>query len=216
MAMNECTPEDAGMRKVVVKIKRPLNVGVRRVESTSDFDFEGNTMELEIECHPSLDGVTHCNIYSRGKTRLGRLCSNHADVAIEHPIYGHFRNMEGLWYYLRTGMKHESLRVISAFDAREYGKTLEKEWNADFNREFKMGIVAKVQGSEEIRQLLTECDLPFVHYYVYGKDDNAKVIVPKGHEWQMLMWERIRDAVKHGRSFDSILESLKQHPKRVQ
>lgn len=212
------------MTEYVSEERKPATVKVRasiacslNIDSMLDlFDDKVSHMEQEIECHPKSDGKTHINIYSRGKTRLGRLCSNHADIAIEHPNYGHFRNLEGLWYYLRTGMKHDSLRVLSAFEARLHGKELEKEWNPQFNQEFKMGIVAKVKASEELRRLLGESDLPFVHYYVYGTDDNPKVIVPKGHDWQMVMWSKMRTAVKEGRDLDDVMKWLKNHPKRYQ
>lgn len=203
-------------KNVFVKVRRPIEIGAEVESHDSPFEDGSNIMETVIECHPDYDDVTHCNIYSRGKTRLGRLCSNHADISIEHPDYGFFRNLEGLWYYLRTGMKHEGLRVLSAYDAREFGKKQEKEWNPNFNREFKIGIVSKVKASEEIRQLLTSSSLPFVHYYVYGKSPDVRVIVPKGHEWQMLMWERMRNAVKQNRSLDDIIESLRHQPKRLQ
>ncbi len=199
-----------------VKLRASLACSLSADSIVDYFDDKVAHMEQEIECHPKYDGLTHINIYSRGCTRLGRLCSNHADIAIEHPFYGHFRNLEGLWYYLRTGKKHDSLRVLSAFDARTHGKDLEKEWNPQFNQEFKMGIVAKVQASEELRQLLSESTLPFVHYYVYGKGDDPKIIVPKGHDWQMLMWDKMRIVVKEGRALDDVMKWLKRHPKRYQ
>src|SRR5690606_29875574 len=156
----------------------------------------------------ALDGVDHINIYSKGRTRLGRLCSNHADIAVDHPKYGGFRTMEGLWYFLRTGMKHDLLRMLSGYDARVKGRELEKVWNENFTLEFKMGLAAKVRDCPELQTLLKDSDLPFVHYYCYGKGENCKVIVPKGHEWQIAFWERLRHCLKADKDINHVINSL--------
>ena len=59
------------------------------------------------------DGVTHINVYSRGVTSLGRSLSNLAECNIEHQYFGHFRTLEGLWFY-NCGSCVVSLLVILA------------------------------------------------------------------------------------------------------
>lgn len=45
------------------------------------------------------DGVDHINIYSKGKTSLGRFLSNFAQADIETED-GNFASIEGYWYWL--------------------------------------------------------------------------------------------------------------------
>jgi hypothetical protein len=59
--------------------------------------------------NPHKDGIDHINIYSRGKTEVGRQLSNFAHTPFTHKDYGYFNSVEGLWYYLITGCKHENL-----------------------------------------------------------------------------------------------------------
>ena len=48
---------------------------------------------------PQNDGITHINVYSKGKTTLGRWLTNFAHTPID-TIDGHFESIEGYWYWL--------------------------------------------------------------------------------------------------------------------
>lgn len=149
--------------------------------------------------NPLDDGVNHINVYSKGRTRLGRLLTNLADVPVDHPTYGTFRTAEGLWYYLKTGCKHESLRALAGFDAKKFGNTLEVVWNQDFKEQFLLGVRAKVRDNEELQHLLRGSDLPFAHYYFYGSpyaDNPPKVVYPRDSDWQMEFFEELRKELK--------------------
>lgn len=50
---------------------------------------------------PEEDGIDHINIYSRGKTELGRMLSNFSECEI-HKQYGSFKSIEGLYHYLKV------------------------------------------------------------------------------------------------------------------
>lgn len=62
------------------------------------------------------DGVDHINIYSKGKTTLGRCLSNFANLGVDFALgdleefadYGKFATLEGLWYYLKLEYLLES------------------------------------------------------------------------------------------------------------
>lgn len=161
-------------------------------------------LDLSDDDSPTMHPKTHINIYTGGKSRLGRLATNHSNITITHPMFGAFRTLEGLWYWLRTGKKeeHDWLRVVSGAQARKEGKLLPVVFNDHFQREFKLGIIAKLNESYELRQLLKESTLPLVHYYYYGGRDPADVTIrqPKGHEWQMIFWEEMRVLLKAGKS----------------
>src|ERR1700712_4173623 len=93
---------------------------------------------------PEEDGKSHINIYTKGKTRLGRLLTNLADVPVTHPTYGTFRCAEGLWYYMKTGCQCEDLRALAGFDAKKLGTTLEVVWLANFEDSFKLAVRDKI------------------------------------------------------------------------
>jgi hypothetical protein len=154
----------------------------------------------EVPTHnPLEDGISHINVYTKGRTRLGRLLTNLADVQLKHPTYGMFRTAEGLWYYLKTGCKHESLRAMTGFEAKKYGNTLEVVWNQDFKEQFLLGIRAKVERNVELFDLLKGSDLPFAHYYYYGSpyaDNPPKVVYPRDSDWQMEFFEELRKELK--------------------
>ncbi len=65
------------------------------------------------------DGINHINIYSRGKTRLGRELSNFQGCGINMP-YGRFNTIEGLYHYLKImraiGVDSRRLEDISSDD----------------------------------------------------------------------------------------------------
>lgn len=124
--------------------------------------------ERILQLDPELDGITHINIYTRSRTRLGRLSTNLADVAVYHPVHGRFRTAEGLWYWLRTGMKHEEFRSLDGFQSKAFGKSLENVWYDKFQEDFKVALDWKFENHPELKQLLTESTLPLEHYYYYS------------------------------------------------
>src|SRR5574342_342059 len=75
---------------------------------------------------PETDGVTHINIYSKGKTELGRWLSNFTEASIETED-GHFASIEGYWYWLST--KDDALREMVGNAAKKYGRAMRgKDW----------------------------------------------------------------------------------------
>lgn len=121
-----------------------------------------------IELDPSQDGITHINFYTRGKTRLGRLGTNLADIPVEHPLHGRFRTAEGYWYYLKTGLKFDELRSLDGFSAKVAGRKFPNVWHNDFREDFITALRWKVDNHAELKQLLTESTLPLEHYYYYS------------------------------------------------
>ena len=43
-----------------------------------------------VVCDPSLDGETHINVYSKGKTELGRALTNMAEIGTKVDKIGYF------------------------------------------------------------------------------------------------------------------------------
>jgi len=149
---------------------------------------------------PGSDGDDHINIYTGGKTKLGRLLSNLAPIGFIHPQHGKFNTVEGFWYWARCGYieKHwEDFSTASGFDAKRLGKTLPRVEAADFHEQIKNVIELKIRQNQELRELLRESTLPLCHYYCYGSGDKVKVIdMSEKYSWQIEHINSIRNVLK--------------------
>ena len=125
------------------------------------------------------DGIDHINIYSKGKTRLGRMLSNFYRCEVETPD-GTFQSVEGYWYWLLS--RDDTLRTMSGWEAKKYGrKQVKAHWSHMFwfRQRIKIALSNKILYNREILDLFVESTLPFKHYYVYGE----KIRYPEGGEW---------------------------------
>lgn len=147
---------------------------------------------MKIELNPLHDGSTHVNVYSKGKTMLGRELSNLSRNKLTHPSYGTFASLEGYWYWLATGKKHEILRDMTGVLAKKEGKALERIFNPYFQKEFKQGMLCRLLANPHLFNLLRDNTLPLTHYYYYGDETNCKVIDVSGtHQWQLDYYQQL-------------------------
>lgn len=149
--------------------------------------------------NPTLDGVEHINIYSRGHTELGRMLSNLYDRDFIVDGYGSFRSMEGFWHYYLTGCQFDEFRLASGHGSKRIGKTV-KEFRIDTRGNMELehqevilsAIRCKLRQHRDIRILLAESTLPFEHYYYYGQPDKATVINQPQYGWMLAEFDRLR------------------------
>ena len=129
------------------------------------------------------DGVDHINIYSKGKTPLGRWLSNWEWCPIE--IDGTvFITVEGYWYYLLTGQI--SFSKCNGYTAKIEGRKVLKNMeplmdknSEEFKNKIRKAIDLKMKTRTGILfQDFIDSTLPFTHYYVYGSKR-----VYAGYEW---------------------------------
>lgn len=128
---------------------------------------------------PNKDGIDHINIYSKGKTELGRFLTNFSRTLIKTED-GYFSSVEGYWYWLSC--PDERLRTVHGFEAKKLGRELgAKDWSNDitFKDKIKKAIDYKLKMHCEFKDELQNCRLPLKHYYVYGN----KIIEPKDGQW---------------------------------
>jgi len=151
--------------------------------------------DLDMKSLVELDGVTHINVYSHGKTELGRLLSNFAHTPFHHPTFGWFESMEGYWYWLGTGMQHDDLRRYWGYEAKRIGKMYERATFPNFEELIEEGLYYKLLWHPEIQELIVNSTLPFYHYYTYG--GGAKIIMPSNTEWLLDCLEELRFNLKH-------------------
>jgi hypothetical protein len=141
---------------------------------------------------PGVDGRDHINVYSKGKTKLGRMLSNWSEYTVEFPEAGLFRCLEGYWFWLGTG--DGALRNMSGWEAKNYGKTharVNKIEANTFMHLIMQAMQTKVRQHHEIQIELEKSELPFCHYYEYGGKK-----IDAGYEWITTEWELIRSGLK--------------------
>lgn len=147
---------------------------------------------------PAKDGIDHLNVYSKGKTQLGRDLSNFAHLAIEHPDHGFFASMEAYWYWISTGMMHDSLRRLYSASAKTAGQMLApvKLDPEKFQALICDGLKLKIMQNRKLRDELKKSHLPLRHYFVYG-NGQGQVIREKGtHRYQIDCIEAVRLALQ--------------------
>lgn len=140
--------------------------------------------------NPVDEGITHINIYSKAKTELGLLSTNFAKTPIDHPEFGHFESLEGLWYWLASGKKHDVLRTLYGYKAKQIGKSFENINNPNFQKEFESGLEVKLQSYPKITELLESNPLPIIHYYWFGTLDDHRLVIPKDGDWFTEWWQK--------------------------
>jgi|ERR1051326_758354 hypothetical protein len=159
---------------------------------------------------PDSDGIDHINIYSKGKTKLGRWLSNFTRQPIETKD-GHFDSIEGYWYWLLTDFGNlfkeesarEELRHLSGWKAKAKGREIlekvgrTKEFPFDyeapeFRRKIIDAFILKLKENVYMASALAYSDKPLTHYYAYGD----KVITPSGCGWIIDTWQLIADYLR--------------------
>lgn len=148
---------------------------------------------------PAEDGITHINIYSKGKTELGRLLSNFAHTPFKYVENMQFESIEGLWYWILTG--DERFQKLYGFKAKQLGKEISKtdypENDSNFYACILHGLTCKYFASKEkIDALMKEdktASLPFVHYYSFNR--GKAIVEPKQGKWMLTFWESIRQSI---------------------
>lgn len=141
---------------------------------------------------PVNDGRSHINIYSKGRTELGRLLTNFAESPFFHPEYGRFKSVEGLWYWAMSGHNYQELRELSGFPAKRRGMEILRQQERHYSHENPIfrkiitdGIRAKLRDNHNILEKLIESTLPFEHYYWHGDLNDPKIKYLPQHDWMV-------------------------------
>lgn len=142
--------------------------------------------------NPNFDGATHVNIYSQGKTELGRLLSNFIRSPFECED-GRFLSIEGYWHWLNAPVtpEREVLRTLYGYAALQRGRAIRRGYKfpdfALFQQKMVRALQAKVEADPHLKALLRENPLPFMHYHL----QNGRA-VDAGFGWLVEEWEKIR------------------------
>lgn len=137
---------------------------------------------------PNMDGITHINVYSGGRTELGRMLSNFYPEQIVTKD-GVFMSVEAYWFWLGVSEKCEvrdTLRELSGYDAKKHGTYLRLAYPGERIEDFEDRIIRAIwfKVKNHFDLFLPEYkELPLKHYYVYG---NKTVKDVYGKYWWMM------------------------------
>lgn len=141
-----------------------------------------------IEATPAGDGKAHINVYSGGVTELGRRLTNFSKDDFVHPEHGWFQSMEGYWYWLATGRKAEHFRSKWGVTAKRAGQGKPKVHSDTFEQDVLEGLHCKLAQHPDLYEQLMQCQLPLVHYYLFG----TSVKTPKSFDFILDELELLR------------------------
>lgn len=158
----------------------------------------------QIEYVPEEDGITHINIYSKGKTELGRRLSNFYKCEL---IYGSetFASVESWWYWMKMNNINKNssnpffvqehfdiIKKKAGNDAKNYFKNNYPEDASKFNpteEELEKILRIKLDSDPELQKMLYHNVLPLTHYYVW----DGKKMDKTPHQELVRLWEKISE-----------------------
>ena len=145
------------------------------------------------------DGVTHINVYSKGKTTLGKFLSNFTHTKLHLPE-GTFNSVEAYWYWLKCegNERRDDLKRLHGFSAKKLGKELSKDFSdpvesTEFIEKIKFALKEKLKSNKDVLIEFGNSSLPFVHYYEFG----GKITLVDKHLWLIEELECLRTITKN-------------------
>ncbi|HXQ32489.1 MAG TPA: DUF4326 domain-containing protein [Anaerolineales bacterium] len=199
-------PEQADLRQQAKKELRGKNLvcychplrchGDKLLEVSNEPDV--NTIVLDEAPNKSrvnvlTDGIDHINIYSKGKTQLGRDLSNFSEIGFDHPQYGRFASVEAFYYFCSTGHQHAHLKTLYGFKAKQEGKLLERVDNPKLLDEIEEAIKLRFYQNPWLLQQFKVSTLPFKHYYIGGEGFTRYPIFTWSSTWLEYFYNKLRD-----------------------
>lgn len=155
-----------------------------------------------ININPLDDGITHVNIYTKGKTNLGKMLSNfhQCDIIIDGIKY---RTVEHYWQWAKAIYVNDLatatsiLKMRSAASVKKAGSDLNTKHgilsiyvkSEVFRELIRKAITLKVHSNASLKKLLTYNIRPFTHYYVYN---NTAIEQDTHYGWMLNHIERLQ------------------------
>jgi len=153
---------------------------------------------------PEYDGFDHVNVYSKSKSKLGRMLSNfaHTPITIDE---NRFESIESWWYWSKmnninnshlfqffTEEQISSVKTKIGNEAKEFFRSLFKGDSSKFSPnkdQLKKAYLQKLTEHPEIEKLLFENKLPLAHYYMMFD----RKISAESTMWTAKLWEEIKE-----------------------
>lgn len=154
------------------------------------------TVTVQMLTNPMDDGIDHINMYSKGRTKLGRDLTHFAPIGFTHPEYGKFGSVEAFWYWASTGKRWDHLRPLIGFKAKEEGKKLEVIKYPTFMNEVEEANRLKILQNPELLEAFKNSTLPLTHYYAYGNAPDMKAVSHWSTPWFEYFFTKLRKELR--------------------
>ena len=151
---------------------------------------------------PENDGIDHINVFSKSRSKLGRMLSNFAHTPFT--LDGvKFESVESWWYWMKMNNINKSvlfpafsdeqldnIKSLIGKEAKTYFRELYKDDSSSFSPEpaqLKRAYLQKIEEHPEVKKALLENTLPIDHYYMmFDKKVSAESTM-----WTAKIWEEI-------------------------
>lgn len=156
------------------------------------------------------DGINHINIYSKGKTNLGKRLTNMHHFTFRYDNI-EFISVEQAWHFYKfcgyPEIANKVLQFKNSFECLKFARDNKQEDSAEhvqtpiFQQLMKDVIRTRIECDIELQNMLRNSWLPFEHYYVYGdkiQDQRNK------YEWLLDIFEEYRTEL-HFEYLDELL-----------
>ena len=159
---------------------------------------------MNIDFNPEGDGFNHINVYSKSRSKLGRMLSNFAHTPFTLKD-NKFESVESWWYWSKMNNINKSvlfpefsqgqldeIRTLIGKEAKEYFRSIHKGDTTEFSpdkSELKEAYLQKLLEHPEIEKMLFDNKLPIAHYYMmFNKKVSADSTL-----WTAKLWEEIKN-----------------------
>lgn len=150
-------------------------------------------MTIEVQ----LDGITHVNIYSKGRTSLGQALSNMCLFTFEYNGLT-FHSVEQAWHYFKflhinKTVAEAIMNMDDAYAIKKYAKPYNNEATAqyvqseDFHKLMKDVIWTRLNEDHSLQLQIRNSHLPFAHYYAFGNDVTGYKVVDESQKYAWLI-----------------------------
>lgn len=143
--------------------------------------------------NPRLDGVEHLNCYSKAKTKLGRDLSHFAHMPFTYFEHGQFSSIEAFWHWNSTDRRHNHLKPLYGFKAKEEGKKIGRVERPRFLDEVEEAILFKFMQNPWLLEKFKDSILPIQHYYTVGEGLDQKAIDTPTSIWFKYFYTKLRN-----------------------
>ncbi len=156
-------------------------------------NFQETKYRHLVKYNPNEDGITHINAYSKGRTELGRALTHFSPIGFDYYEAGRFASLEAFWHWAKTGKKHDYLKSLYGFKAKQEGEKLPKIEYEQFLTDIEEVVKLKIVQNPQLLKDFKESTLPIVHYYVVGHGLDKVAIYTDTSTWFEYYYCRLRD-----------------------
>lgn len=153
---------------------------------------------------PNKDGISFINVYSKGRTNLGKQLTNMFPYSFMYDGI-QFNSVEQAWHYYKfvnidTNVANHILTLTNPFECLKYARANKTEAvveyvkTSSFQSKMKDVINTRISSDNTLKTLLRNSWLPFEHFYTYGKEGSKQVVHDQRnkYEWLLDIFDDIR------------------------